>query len=95
MSGFYTYILRCADGTLYTGWTVDPIARLAAHNSGKGARYTRGRLPVEMVWCEKHEDNAAARSREAKIKRLTRAEKLELINEKSINSQLSTLLKKD
>ena len=51
----YTYILRCADGTLYTGWTNDIEKRLAAHNAGKGAKYTKPRLPVELVYFEKHE----------------------------------------
>ena len=82
MKGYYTYILRCADDTLYTGWTVDLSARLVAHNSGKAARYTRGRLPVEMVWFEEHADAATARRREVELKRLTRAQKIELITAK-------------
>lgn len=51
----YTYILRCADGTLYCGWTNDLTARLAAHNSGRGAKYTRGRGPVQLAYSELHE----------------------------------------
>lgn len=79
MSEAFTYIVRCADGSLYTGWTTNIAERLAAHNSGKGARYTRSRLPVELVWFEKHSDHTAARSREVKIKQLSRQEKLKLI----------------
>lgn len=75
----YVYLLRCADGTLYCGWTTDPEARLAAHNSGKGAKYTRSRLPVEMVWLEKYEDRHEALSREWHIKRMSRKKKLALI----------------
>lgn len=75
----YTYILRCADGTLYTGWTNDLQKRLAAHNAGTGARYTRSRTPVELVYFEEHENKTEAMSREAIIKHMTRQEKLELI----------------
>ena len=75
----YVYILRCADGTLYCGWTTDPEARLAAHNSGKGAKYTRSRLPVELVWQEAFEDRHEALSREWHIKRMSRDKKLALI----------------
>lgn len=75
----YVYIVRCADGTLYCGWSTDPEARLAAHNSGKGAKYTRSRLPVELVWQEAHEDRHEALSREWHIKRMCREQKLALI----------------
>ncbi len=75
----YTYILRCSDGTLYTGWTSDPERRLKVHNSGKGAKYTRSRLPVELVYVETFATREAAMSREAAIKRMTRKEKMELI----------------
>ncbi len=75
----YTYILRCADGTLYTGWTNDLPKRIAAHNAGKGAKYTRSRLPVVLVYAEPHADKAAAMRREWRIKRMTREEKLSLI----------------
>lgn len=78
----YTYILRCADGTLYCGWTNDLEKRLKAHNDGKGAKYTRCRLPVVLAYYEEFETSREAQSREAKIKRLTRAQKLELINSK-------------
>ncbi|MCR5446554.1 MAG: GIY-YIG nuclease family protein [Schwartzia sp.] len=75
----YTYILRCADGTLYTGWTNDIEKRLAAHNAGKGAKYTKPRLPVELVYFEKHETKEEAMSREYAIKQLTRTQKETLI----------------
>lgn len=76
----YTYILKCADGTLYTGWTNDLQKRLAAHNSGTGSKYTKTRLPVELIYFEEFEDKKEAMSREWHIKRLTREEKLALIN---------------
>ena len=75
----YIYILRCADGTLYTGSTTDLSRRLAAHNAGKGAKYTRSRRPVVMVYHEELESWSAALRREAAIKKLTRKEKLGLI----------------
>ena len=74
----YVYILRCADGTLYCGWTTDLEARLATHNSGKGAKDTRSRRPVELVYTEAYEDRHDALSREWHIKRMTREEKLAL-----------------
>lgn len=74
-----TYILKCNDNSLYTGWTNDIIHRLKMHNEGKGAKYTRGRGPVELVYLEEFETKQEAMSREAKIKRLTRKEKLLLI----------------
>lgn len=76
----YIYILQCSDGTLYTGWTNDPDKRLAAHNSGHAAKYTRSRRPVRRVYLEPATDSAAARRRECGIKKLTRAQKLQLIN---------------
>lgn len=76
---YYVYILRCADGTLYTGIAADVERRVAVHNSGKGAKYTRGRLPVKEVYREIQPDKGAALSREFAIKKLTRAQKLELI----------------
>lgn len=74
-----TYILKCSDNSLYTGWTNDITHRLKMHNEGKGAKYTRGRGPVELVYLEEFETKQEAMSREAKIKRLTRKEKLLLI----------------
>ena len=76
------YILRCGDGTLYTGWTNDLEKRLRAHAAGKGAKYTRARLPVTLVYTEVFETEHEARSREYGIKRLTRYQKLSLIKEK-------------
>ena len=75
----FVYILRCADGSFYTGWTTDPEHRLAAHNSGKGAKYTRSRRPVEMVHLETFDDKLEAQAREREIKKLTRAQKEELV----------------
>jgi putative endonuclease len=75
----WVYLLRCADGSLYCGWTVDVGRRLAAHNAGRAARYTRSRLPVELAWSQALPDAAAARREEARIKRLTRSEKLALV----------------
>jgi putative endonuclease len=77
---FYTYILRCNDNTLYTGWTNDLEKRLYAHNSGKGAKYTKARLPVEMVYYKASESKEEAMRLEWKIKQLSRSEKIKLIN---------------
>ena len=76
----YTYLLRCSDGTLYCGWTDDIEKRLAAHNSGKASKYTRSRLPVKLVYYEVFDTKQEAMSREARIKRLSRREKLALVN---------------
>ena len=78
----YTYILSCADGTLYTGWTNDLERRLAAHNAGKGGKYTRVRLPVTLVYHEEFDTKEEAMSREWTIKQLTRAQKMRLIENK-------------
>ncbi|MGK5511147.1 GIY-YIG nuclease family protein [Brevibacillus formosus] len=75
----YVYILSCADGTLYTGYTTELIRRLAAHNEGKGAKYTRGRGPVELIYWEEGTDRSWGLKREESIKRLTRKKKEELI----------------
>lgn len=75
----YVYVLRCGDGSLYTGWTNDLTRRLAAHQSGKGAKYTRGRLPIEMVYFEEMPDKSAALKRENELKKLKKAEKELLI----------------
>ena len=72
-------MLRCGDGSLYTGSTTDLSRRLAAHRSGHGAKYTRGRLPLELVYWEEMPDWPSALRREAAIKRLTRSEKLALL----------------
>ncbi len=75
----YTYIVKCADGTLYCGWTNRLAERVAAHNAGKGAKYTRSRRPVELVYYEMFETKEEAMRREVQIKRLGRAAKMELI----------------
>lgn len=75
----YVYILKCSDGTFYTGWTTDIETRVNTHNSGSGAKYTRGRRPVSLVYYEELPDRSAALKREAAIKRLPRNKKLELI----------------
>ena len=76
---WWVYILRCADGTLYTGATNDLDRRLAAHNAGRGAKYTRTRRPVALVYREEGADKSGARRREAALKKLARAAKLRLI----------------
>lgn len=76
---FFVYMAECADGTLYTGFTTDPQRRIKTHNAGKGAKYTRSRLPVRLVYSEAYESEHEARSRECALKALTRAEKLALI----------------
>ncbi|MEL4860832.1 GIY-YIG nuclease family protein [Pseudoflavonifractor phocaeensis] len=76
---YWLYILRCGDGTLYTGTTDDVARRLAVHQSGKGAKYTRGRGPLTLAYQEACADKSAALRREIAVKKLTRAEKLALI----------------
>lgn len=76
----FVYIVECADGSLYTGWTTDVHRRISEHNAGRGARYTRSRLPVRLVFVEAHPTPSAARRREAAIKRLSRADKERLIS---------------
>jgi putative endonuclease len=75
----FVYLLRCADGSLYCGWSTDPERRLRQHLAGVASRYTRPRRPVELVWSAPCLDRSAAMREEARIKRLTRAEKLLLI----------------
>ncbi len=77
----YTYIVRCKDNTLYCGWTNDLEKRMASHNAGTGAKYTRNRHPVQLVYYETFETKEEAMRREYAIKRLTRAEKMKLISE--------------
>lgn len=76
---WYLYILRCKDNTLYTGITTDVEKRLEAHRAGKGAKYTRGRGPLELVYTEECGDHSAALRREIEVKALSREEKLRLI----------------
>ena len=79
MASWSVYILRCGDGSLYTGISNDVPARVETHNDGRGARYTRSRLPVTLVWRRRVKDQSAALKLEAKLKRLPRTEKLVLI----------------
>jgi putative endonuclease len=76
---FFVYILECGDQTYYTGWTTDVGRRLEAHQAGKGAKYTRGRRPLKLVYLEKHDSKQAAQQREYALKRLTRRAKQALI----------------
>jgi putative endonuclease len=78
---FFCYILECSDGSYYTGWSSDPQRRLRAHNSGKGARYTRSRRPVRLVYLEELPDKSSALKRERAIKALPRPKKTRLIGE--------------
>ncbi len=84
----YTYLLQCADGTLYCGWTNNLDRRLAAHNAGTAAKYTRTRRPVTLVYYERFATKQEAMSREFHIKRLRRREKLRLIKGSNQNSNL-------
>ena len=77
----YTYILRCRDGSLYTGWTNNLEKRLNCHNAGKGAKYTKARLPVELAYFETFQTKKEAMQREWEIKKMTRKEKIALIEE--------------
>lgn len=81
----YVYILRCSDNTLYTGYTNNLRNRIKVHNSGKGAKYTRGRLPVELLYFEEYEIKNKALKREYEIKKLKRKDKLNLIKEKKVD----------
>lgn len=84
MSDNYTYIVKCSDGSLYTGWTNNLEKRMKAHNDGKGAKYTKTRRPVELVYYEHFATKEEAMSREYHIKQLTRTQKINLIkNSKS------------
>jgi putative endonuclease len=77
---FYCYILECSDGSYYTGWSMDPERRLTQHNRGMGARYTRSRRPVRLVYMEELPDKGAALKRERAIKALTRLKKQKLVS---------------
>jgi len=79
MPAYYCYILECADGTFYTGWSTDPHRREHQHNCGRGAAYTRTRRPVKLVYIEEVADHASALRRERKIKSLPRLRKIKLI----------------
>ena len=77
----YCYILECADGTYYTGWTTDPERRVKQHNKGTGARYTKTRRPVRLVYLEEQPDKVTAMKRELAIKKLKRVQKSKLVEE--------------
>lgn len=85
--GHYVYLLECADSTLYCGYAVDVERRVAVHNQAKGAKYTRSRLPVRLVYCERCDTREDALHRECAIKALSRREKLELIRSGGVFSQ--------
>ncbi|SNZ15752.1 putative endonuclease [Natronoarchaeum philippinense] len=80
MSDHYVYVLECADGTFYTGYTTDVERRVAEHDAGEGAKYTRGRTPVELVHTERFDSRSAAMSREYELKQLSRPAKERLVD---------------
>lgn len=84
----YTYMLKCKDGTLYTGWTTDLKKRVHAHNEGKGAKYTKSRTPVTLVYYEVFETKQEALRRESAIKKMPRSDKLKLIRENKLDQIL-------
>ncbi len=88
---FYCYILECADGSYYTGWSVDPQKRLLAHNTGNGARYTRMHLPARLVYVEEMPDRSSAQKRELAIKRMDHAHKFKLIEVANTTAEETTL----
>jgi putative endonuclease len=82
--GFFCYILECADGSYYTGWTTDPARRERQHNKGIGAKYTRQHMPVRLVYIEEKEDRSSAMKREQAIKHLKHDQKKKLITERGL-----------
>lgn len=76
---FFCYILKCSDGTFYTGWTTDPLRREKQHNAGTGSHYTRMRRPVKMMYVEEQPDRTSAMKREIAIKKMSHAAKSKLI----------------
>ncbi|MCI0479915.1 GIY-YIG nuclease family protein [Candidatus Uhrbacteria bacterium] len=84
MTRWHVYLVRCTDGSLYTGISTDVEARVAAHNAGTGAKYTRSRTPVELVWTERKASESSARKREAAIKKMTRSEKIKLFGSRRV-----------
>lgn len=84
MKKYYTYILKCSDDTYYTGYTTDLKKRIETHNEKKGAKYTRGRTPVALVYYEEFETKSEALKREAQIKKLSLSQKLKLMSSKVI-----------
>jgi putative endonuclease len=85
--GFYTYLLECADGSFYAGWTTHPENRLAMHNSGKGAKYTRGRRPVRLAALWQFDSRSTAQSFEVSLKTMSRQEKVRLVQEMQRNDE--------
>jgi putative endonuclease len=81
----FCYILECSDGTFYTGWTTDPERRVAQHNKGVGARYTKTRRPVKLVYVEEQPDKVSALKRELAIKRMKRSQKMKLWGSKKVD----------
>lgn len=79
MTACWVYLLRCRDGSLYAGWTADLERRVATHARGRGSRYTASRLPVELAWSAPMPDRTTARRTEARLKRMTRTQKLALV----------------
>ncbi len=79
VSEYFCYIIECADGSFYTGWSTNPVRRLKEHSAGRGARYTRARRPLRLVYTESQPDRSAAQRRELRIKRLSHARKEALI----------------
>lgn len=90
MGVFWIYVVRCNDGTLYTGYTTDVDARVTKHNTGRGAKYTRSRLPVSLVYTEAYNSKSEALRREATIKSFNRSQKLNLIGQMSDVTLAST-----
>ena len=88
----YTYIVQCSDGTYYTGWTNNLAKRIDTHNRGKGAKYTRSRAPVQLVYVESFETKEEAMSREYRIKKMSRKEKEEMIRTSNLNEWVQTSL---
>ncbi len=84
LEGFFCYMVRCANGAFYTGWTTDPLRRIAEHNAGKGARYTRMNRPVHLVYVEAFADQSSAMRREIQIKNLSHDEKARLAAETAL-----------
>ncbi|MDD2702724.1 MAG: GIY-YIG nuclease family protein [Candidatus Omnitrophica bacterium] len=92
---WHIYIVRCNDGTLYTGMTNDLVRRVTAHNTGKGCRFTRGRTPVRLLYSEKFSSKSGALKREIAVKRLTRKQKLRLIKRGREKSRTKQVLRDD
>lgn len=88
---FYVYMVRCANGAFYTGWTTDPLRRVAEHNAGRGARYTRMHRPVTLAYVEAVSDHSTALKREVHIKRLGHDRKVKLATENPLPDEFISL----